>query len=367
MSTEESRESHDRQGAEGVSSSAVDWRRQFFKSFKDEYRGLISQLPQDETPAQIEGAAMISLGRVLADLDADSESIVLLLEEIAKRGKLVIRQADLARILSNATAQSHGALRLADNIQAVPWEYLLDETKPTNEREAALCFCAERDEDRAAAFLADELARDDIPNEWQDALVLCAETVQLHEDAVRHRLWSRLLKIASHRRRDPDDTASKPAVFSAIRCLTSMIPVEELSRLLPLLEPPAPLETRLVTLQCIVNVFEAGPPTSPDQLVQLRDRIHELAIKFLDRDWLIAGERAAIALNAIQALASLGDERLTTCVSQVLGLRMDWFTRQLIRKLEEITDAWAAIKDCQPLRLVREQLVLLQEGPASTN
>ncbi len=257
-------------------------------------------------------------------------------------------------------------VRLED-VQTDPWGFLLDEAKSTAEREAALRLCVESDEDRAATFLAGELGRDDIPVEWQDTLVLCAETVQFHEDVIRKRLWLRLLEIATHRRMEADDAAAKPIVLSAIRCLTSMIPLEELHRLLPLLEPPSPLETRLVTLQCISNVFEAGPPTASDQFVQLCDRVYELALKFLDRDWLIAGERAAIGLNAFQALACLGDRRLATCVSQLRALRMDWFVRQAIRKLQEIVDAWKELDDCEAVSFVREQLSVLREMSASTN
>jgi hypothetical protein len=290
-----------------------------------------------------------------------------LLSEIGKGGKLGVTESDLARILFRVVPQSPHPFQFAEDREAVAWDYLLDETKPPGERETTLCFCAENDEDRTAAFIVDELEKDDLSAEWQDALVLCAESMQFHEDTIRARLWRRLLEIASRRRHDPDEAVSRPIVFSATRCLTSMMPVEELPQLLPLLEPPAPLETRLVTMQCIGNLFESGPPTAPDHLAGLRDRIHQLAIKFLDRDWLIAGERAAIALNAVQTLAWLGDERLADCISQVLALRMDWFARQLSRKLEEVSEAWGSIEHCSPLGLVRGQLALLRQALASTS
>ena len=357
MPGERSLESQDQPRTESLPSEAVDWGKQFVKHLELEYADLASRLPEEQVGADLRLAMMLSVVRVLAESGADSDSIAFLLEEAGK----TVKSPDVARVLSHPGDQYPNAFSSED-----AWKSVLNESSSITAREAALCLCVERDEERTAAFLVDELARNDIATEWQDALVLCAETIQFHEDAVRQRLWSRLLEIALRRRREPDDTVSKPVVFSAIRCLTSMIPVEELSQLLPFLEPPAPLETRLVTLQCVTNVFEAGPPTAPDQLVQLRDRIHELAIKFLDRDWLIAGERAAIALNAIQALACLGDDRLTSCVSQVLAMQMDWFARQVSRKLQEVADGWEGIEDCQPLHVMREQLVLLRES-ASTS
>lgn len=247
------------------------------------------------------------------------------------------------------------------------WDCIVDDTSPPGERAAALRVVVESDEDRAAAFLADELERRDISSEWQGVLVLCAESAQVHDDALRRRLWARLLEIALSDRQEPDDAAAKPVVFSAIRCATSMIPLSELDRLLPFLDPPAPLETRLVTLQCIVNVFEAGPPAEPGQFAQLGDRISELALKFLDRDRLVAGQLAAISLNAIQALACLGDERLSTCLSRALALGIDWFNSQLMRKLRETADSWAALENCGQRSILLEHLAMLEKAPGSSN
>ena len=252
-------ESQDQPRTESLPSEAVDWGKQFVKHLELEYADLASRLPEKQVSSDLRRAMIISVVRVLAESGADSKSIAFLLKEAGKTARSLVT----ARVLSQTSNEYRTSISSED-----AWKCVQDVANPTTERESALYLCAESDEDRAAAFLADELERDDIPIEWQNTLVLCAETIQFHEDSVRHRLWSRLLEIASRRCREPDDTASKPVVFSAIRCLSSMIPGEELPRLLPFLEPPAPLETRLVTLQCIVNVFEVGPPTAPDQLAQ---------------------------------------------------------------------------------------------------
>ena len=178
----------------------------------------------------------------------------------------------------------------------------------------------------------------------------------------RTRLWKRLLEISNQLREIADET-TKPVVFSAIRCLASLIPENEINQLIPLLEPPNPIETRLVTLQAVANIYEQNPPEDPRAVRPLADRVFELADNVLDRDWLVAGEKAAIGLNAMHALASLADERLTHCVSKVRDINADWFTYQAIKKLESTLGSWEDQQDLQTRQVayLEAQIVQLRQ------
>jgi hypothetical protein len=192
--------------------------------------------------------------------------------------------------------------------------------------------------------------------------VLAAEELQLDDDQLRSRLTNRLYEIASSLRHSTE-AGIKPIVQSAIRCYSSMIPVSEADTLLAFLEPPNPVETRLVTLQCVVHLFESMPPEDISTHQRLADRIAELADKFLDRDWLVAGEKAAIGQNATIALAALGDSRLSHCIETIRQLDTTWLTRQLERKLDGLICNWTELPDAMTnavVEFVKEQLSLLR-------
>ena len=246
---------------------------------------------------------------------------------------------------------------------AQSWTVLHDPEAECAEKIDAIQVCLEADEDKTANFIVDELCRDDLPQDWRDALVLFAETAQYREDSQRDRLWRRLLDIALTLREEPDK-GQRPVVSSAIRTLASMIPEEDVNGLLPLLEPPNPIETRLVTLQGVAHIFEVRPPADADAVAPLANRVYELATKFLDRDWLIAGKNAAIGLNTVYALAAMGDPRLPTSVSAVLDLNEDWFTYQAILDSESLIKAWCTDNEAKAhsaFDLVRTQLTVLKK------
>lgn len=351
MNTEKSHEPRLSSQPEQVSSDAVDWLDQFTKFLKIDFLDSVGDFRGGATQADFQRFLFGSTIRTLQESGARQETIRDLLAD-AIAGLADLPESSLDVHLAHFDSS---------------WDALSDESRPIAQRVAALWAGALTAECRMASYVAEQLVRPDITRPWQDALVLCAETLQFQDDEVRDHLWRRLLEIALQRRRDPDDTASRPIVSSAIRCVASMIPVNEVPQFLPLLDPPDPLETRLVTLQAIVNVFELGPPTADNRLGPLRERVHELALKFLDRDWLVAGERAAIALNAVQALACLGEVRLTDCISRVVALRVNWFTRQLRQRLQETAQAWELLDDCTSRRLLHDQLSTLQEALASAN
>jgi hypothetical protein len=119
----------------------------------------------------------------------------------------------------------------------------------------------------------------------------------------------------------------------------------------------------LVALHCVVNVLEAHPPTSDSSYAALADRVYELASKFLDRDLLIAGEKAAIGESATHALAALGDQRLSECITKINSLDLPWLVRRVRRKLEATLNSWRETAEGvpAPVVFVRQQLDALSK------
>lgn len=188
MPPERSLESQDSIQTQLVRSEAAEWGSQFTKHFELHFTDLVSGLSDGVSEVDYGRMAVLSVMRVLGDSGADRESIRILLEEI-------VRSDDLARATGEVDVHASNVI-----LSEHPWDSLRDQSKGIEDRSVALSICARNDEDLTAAFIVDELDRDGISAEWQDALVLCAESVQFREDTIRSRLWRRLLEIASRHR-----------------------------------------------------------------------------------------------------------------------------------------------------------------------
>ncbi len=242
------------------------------------------------------------------------------------------------------------------------WAIVKDAHAEIERRVEALNELHFEEPDSVANFIVDELEREGLSARWRNTMILAAEMVQFTDEQLRNRLTQRLYDLASTLLHSTA-TEMKPIVQSAIRTYVSMIRPEQAETLLPFLEPPKPIETRLVTLLCVTHRFQVQPPDDTTQHENLSNRIHELAVKFLDRDWLVAGEKAALGQNATCALAALGDSRLNECVEKIQQLEMKWLTRQVKRKLMNLLEAWSQKSDVMKhpaAKLVKEQLGKLE-------
>ena len=219
------------------------------------------------------------------------------------------------------------------------WSRVRDAGCSVAERTDALYECVSREPERAASFIVGELSREDIASDWCNELVLTAEDVQFHEPDQRWKLAQRLLELARSMRHDAD-AETEPVIRSAIRCYASLIPPTEAATLQEFLEAGTYTGTRLVALRSIANHFEPGPPADKAPLGPLSERIAELAEKLLDPDVFVAGEKAAIAQNAIHALACIGDPRVQELLVRVRQLRRQWLVRQIRLKLERTLRSW---------------------------
>jgi hypothetical protein len=216
------------------------------------------------------------------------------------------------------------------------WHILQDQTTaPANRASAFSQLFDSVHHDPAIEYLAAELDRNDLAAEWQDTLVFMAERVHFPAN-LRPRIGERLLAIAGELCAQPDGNAK--VVWSALRRAASLLPADQVDRLVPFLTHDGSVDTRAVALQGVARVFEAGPPMSPPAAVT--DRAADFASKIIDRDVLTPGEVSVVGRNAVAALAATGDPRLQFAINRVSALGRPWLTRRVRDELTEIGKAW---------------------------
>lgn len=186
-------------------------------------------------------------------------------------------------------------------------------------------------------YLAEELAKDNLDDDWRNTLVFLAEDVHFPAD-LRHQVGERLFAIAFELRRSTKVGADK-VVWSALRRAVSLLPPDP-ERFQIFLNRSGPVDTRSVALSCLERTFETAPPADPSELKPVADRVAEFAFKFLDPDIFASGENAVICQNAVCALAALGDPQLGEALEQVKALERPWMNRQIEARLTQLLSSW---------------------------
>lgn len=209
------------------------------------------------------------------------------------------------------------------------WDPVFDTTLPEGERLGALMNRMIDEPDHVKSTVLRELDSD-ANVKWRDTLVLFVERMFFVDPKQREALTNRLLQIASKHREAGQLAGVQEVAESAIRTASSMIDLAQVERLLPFLEPPTGnIDTRLVVLQSLVNIYEAQPvPSAP---VAIRDRVEEIASHFLSPESIMPGLRGAIGCKAIQAMAAMADARLQSAVERVIQTDINWL-RDLVRQ-----------------------------------
>jgi hypothetical protein len=169
--------------------------------------------------------------------------------------------------------------------------------------------------------------------------VLSAERTQYAAPKDRQAI-KRQLKEAAELLWRTNKRSSESVVWSAIRRYASMLSRSEVDTLRGFLDWRWPIDTRQVTLQAIQNVFEISPPSAGNEYQQLRNQVFQMAQAALQPATLAPGKPAALAMNAVAAVAALGDPRLPECVQAVRAWDRPWFARQVRQVLREFTSDW---------------------------
>jgi hypothetical protein len=220
------------------------------------------------------------------------------------------------------------------------WEILGSTAHPIDDRIASLNACIAESPLRVAAFIVSELKKPSISGiMWRNHLVLAAESMQFVTQGMREELADRLLAIARELRhsRQAFDAST---VWSALRTYASLIPRDRVVSLLEFLNGQGTVDTRLVALQCVARMFEPAPPEPGHAPSVLADCVYIFAEKMTDPLVITPGEVAAIALNAICALAAIRDPRLPDTLARVVKLKKPWFERQVRQRLHLLAVGW---------------------------
>ena len=189
------------------------------------------------------------------------------------------------------------------------------------------------------ALIATELQRPWIDREWLAALVVAAEATQFAGLATRQAVRPKLL-AAGRLFFKSGKSRWEQVVWSAIRTYGSMLAAEEVPTLSEFLAVNGQIDARQVTLQVIQNIFRVHPPAPHLPLGNLPDRVAMLAESALRNRDVSPGKPAALATNAVAALAALGDERTRTYTARIGQLRQKWFTRQARLLLGQTSETW---------------------------
>jgi hypothetical protein len=224
------------------------------------------------------------------------------------------------------------------------WSVVKDTGSEGNVRISALEELVARRDPGLAGFLLDELERVDLPSPWQERLIFAAEDVDFLEEGDRARLRERLYNLAKRLSDPTESSTGQEALWAAVRRFASLVApgreCEQALRLLGFLRPGQSLLLQQVALQCVQNLFADRPPNHPEALRPLRRRAADLAVRFLDQDVVSSPANAALAINAIHALAVLGDRQLPKMIRQARGVGKGWLESQLRRRLEQVRDRW---------------------------
>lgn len=219
------------------------------------------------------------------------------------------------------------------------WEILGNTAQPVDDRIASLNACIAESPLRVAAFIVSELKKPSISGMWRNHLVLAAESMQFLSQGMREELADRLLAIARELR-NSRQTFDASTVWSALRTYASLIPRNEVVSLLEFLNGQGTVDTRLVALQCVARMFEPALPEPGQVSSVLADCVYIFAEKMTDPLVITPGEVAAIALNAICALAAIRDPRLPDTLARVVKLKKPWFARQVRQRLHLLAVGW---------------------------
>ena len=238
-----------------------------------------------------------------------------------------------------ATGSFASSQRAVTSDNALPNDIACDASKSVRDRIEALHEWVIADNDSAACYILSELTKQQTSDEWLTSLVFAAEDVRFSGEEQQQQAAGRLRAIGLELRQR-SDTKSEQAVYSAVRRFASLTPEEDADGLADFLHHRDSIDTRLIALQCVGYIFEAKPPSTAASIRILRDRLFDLASKFLDTDILVPGETSAIAEQVVAGLAATGDDRLDTCIFKVKSMGVPWFADVVYQNLKLLCNTW---------------------------
>jgi hypothetical protein len=277
-----------------VPSSVKDCNDEFMRSLREQLQELISAtLAESITAREIQG------GYVDLDEECPDKYVLYVLTKGgferyigAKKvpGKVPPSgRIDEARVQPRQLAIAREKADRETNLKAL-WSKTRDDGCSPEDRLLALRDLLRLSE-AVPQFVATELMRDDVAEDWRDVLVFFAEDLHFPND-LRRGVGERLLFLASTLQHSARAWADRVA-WAAMRRAATMLPPEP-GRYLIFLDRRGVVDTRSVAMRCIQRMFEKSPPEDVRPINGIADRIVEFAMKFLDPDVFTGGENGLI-------------------------------------------------------------------------
>jgi hypothetical protein len=151
------------------------------------------------------------------------------------------------------------------------------------------------------------------------------------------------------------------AVWSAIRTGASMLTLDRLNDLIPLLEADYPVSTTLVTIKMIGRIFEAQPAKEIDQYEEMAKNIYNIVESIIDKKE-VSYHREAVAGLSVDALAGMGSSSIKQIIEKIIKNEERWFIQSCLRSLRGLRNEWESnfkIEPHEPLKLLNSSICQL--------
>ncbi len=271
--------------------------------------------------------------------------------------------AEKERVREGVEKLRESLIRMAESDMADPAL-----SAPTlSDRLAELRYSLRTDPTGAASTVVDGVIDPTTDHPWRRLLVIAAEGIHFTDDQ-DGQLIPALMEFIE-KLRDSNDPEDRVAVCSAIRSYVGLMEVAQVESVAKLLEPghrasPA-LATVLEIVKMVARKLAANPPRAPNQYPALSGQVERVARAYLNPYVLPQNKHAAVAMNAVQALAALASPEVGGVIDEVNTCCPAWFRQQLQRRLTKLQEEWETklgdgVGVHQPTKTVQEASDRLQ-------
>ncbi len=223
------------------------------------------------------------------------------------------------------------------------WWFIENEARVTR-RARVLEELLRRKDPRLPAFVADELARDDLRPTWRNALIFATEHLHFNERSDRARLRDRLLRFAVTINNEWHPRSRHAQAASLRRYLSLVDDQTELGELRGFLSSEFPVRVRRLACLGIQNAFAEAPPSEQivNVLEPLCEELREMTKYLVRRNALTTAEEDFyLGLDALEALIRLSDPASVELLLRAKTVGRRWVVRQLRKFLVHTNERWA--------------------------
>lgn len=193
--------------------------------------------------------------------------------------------------------------------------------------------------------------------------LLIFHTEDVHFSEPQREDLAPLLLDFIERNRDSNNRLDVVATASAIRRYVSVLRVEDLGKVIPLLRPrdgvTASPENQLEILKMLARTYEVLPPSHENPEPDLAKEVFRVAEAHLNPYVFEGDMHAAIALHACLALAGMASPEALEAYSQTRDLPFVWFRNLVRRETQKMENLWETKADSTILQRLRKLIEVL--------